>query len=330
MTELDRLYEALAKIAETANGAVSHRHGCGHGHPHDGEEHDGRGEMPSCTIKMLPERLRVEAADTAIKHNAANGLGFASITGASRALGIEPQRIAVLVPKYWGPQQRQLTVSFMEQPAPDLRKRIVSHMNAWSSRCGISFIETRGVGQVRISLRGGGYWSYLGTDILKIPKNRPTMNLQDFSMATPEREYRRVVRHETGHTLGFPHEHMRKELVALIDPEKAYAYFWQTQGWDKATVDQQVLTPLSQASILGTPPDQTSIMCYQLPGTITKTGKPITGGLDINQTDFGFAAGIYPKAGAPGQQPGTRQREAAEAEDWDESEDVDEEEAAMA
>ncbi len=36
-------------------------------------------------------------------------------------------------------------------------------------------------------------------------------------MQTPESEYHRVVRHETGHTLGFPHEHMRKELVEKID-----------------------------------------------------------------------------------------------------------------
>jgi Astacin (Peptidase family M12A) len=327
VTEIDKLYEALSKIAETANAVVSHRHGViSHCHGHrrlgDGDGHD-RGEMPSCSIKMLPERLRVEAAQTAIRRNPANGVGFASITGASRAFGIEPQRIAVMVQKYWGPQQRQLTVSFMEQPAEELRKRILSHMNAWSSRCGISFIETGGVGQVRISLRGSGYWSYLGTDILHIPQNRPTMNLQGFSMSTPEREYHRVVRHETGHTLGFPHEHMRRELVARIDPQKAYAYFLETQGWDQTTVDQQVLTPLDQASIMGTPPDETSIMCYQLPGEITKDGGPIEGGLDINQTDYGFAARIYPKPGAPHQQADAYQQAGPDADDWHENEDVD-------
>src|SRR5262249_37295226 len=142
-----------------------------------------------------------------------NGIGFASVPGAARSLGLEPSRITALVTKYWGPQQREFTVSFMEQPATDLRKRILSHMNAWSSRGGVSVAETRGIGQVRISLEGEGYWSYLGTDILHIPQDRPTMNLQDFSMSTPESEYHRVVRHETGHTLAFAHEHMRQELV---------------------------------------------------------------------------------------------------------------------
>jgi hypothetical protein len=320
VTEMDKLYEALSKIAQTANAVVSHHHA--DGHSGDGSGHD-RGETPSCSIKMLPERLRVEAAQTAIRFNPANGVGFASVTGASRAFRIEPQRIAVMVQKYWGPQQRQLTVSFVEQPAEDLRSRILSHMNAWSSRCGISFVETGGVGQVRISLQGSGYWSYLGTDILHIPQNRPTMNLQGFSMSMPESEYHRVVRHETGHTLGFPHEHMRRELVARIDPQKAYPYFWRTQGWDKTTVDQQVLTPLDQASIMGTQPDETSIMCYQLPGEITKDGGPITGGIDINQTDYGFAARIYPTPGASRPPADTYRRARSDTDDWHENEDVD-------
>ena len=36
-------------------------------------------------------------------------------------------------------------------------------------------------------------------------------------------------------------------------------------------------------------------MCYQIPGTITKNGKPILGGLDIDEFDLEFMASIYPK-----------------------------------
>lgn len=169
---------------------------------------------------------------------------------------LEPQRIAVLTSKYWGAKPRRLTVSFMETTPTDLRTRIISHMNAWTKTGGVSFAWTSGTGQIRISRGGGGYYSYLGTDVLLIPKNRQTMN-------TPESEYKRVVRHETGHTLG---EHMRKALVARIDPQKAYDYFWRTYRWDKATVDEQVLKSLDERSLMATLPDQTSIMCYQLPG----------------------------------------------------------------
>src|SRR5262249_9042974 len=148
----------------------------------------------------------------------------------------DPLQIAVVTSKYWGPTPRRLTVSFMESTPANLRTRIISHMNAWTQTACISFVETQGTGDVRISRGPGGYYSYLGTDILHIPRNRQTMNLQGFTMNTPEQEYKRVVRHETGHTLGFPHEHMRRALVARIDPAKAYPWFLEQYGWDKATV----------------------------------------------------------------------------------------------
>ena len=206
-------------------------------------------------------------------------------------------------------------MSFMDTTGSDLRSRIVSHMNAWD--VGVSFVETQDTGQIRISRGPGGYWSYLGTDVLLIPKNRPTMNLQDFTMNTSDREFKRVVRHETGHTLGMPHEHMRKDIVDLLDREKTYEYFRRTQGWDRTTVDQQVLTPLEDRTLFRTPVDQTSIMCYQLSGEITKNGRAIPGGLDINGTDRAFAVERYPKASSD---VSYATREAAD--DWDASEDV--------
>jgi hypothetical protein len=83
---------------------------------------------------------------------------------------------------------------------------------------------------VRITLRGQGYWSYLGTDILTIPPNQPTMCLQNMDRQS-EAELTRVVRHETGHTLGFPHEHLRREIVQRINPQAAYAFFGWVSGW---------------------------------------------------------------------------------------------------
>jgi hypothetical protein len=207
----------------------------------------------------------------------------------------------------------------MESTPADLRARIINHMNAWTKTACISFVETQGIGQVRISRGSGGFFSYLGTDILHIPPNHQTMNLQEFTMKTRESEYKRVVRHETGHTLGFPHEHMRRALVTRIDPDKAYDYFWRTQGWDKQTVDQQVLAPLDERSLMGTPADQTSIMCYQLPGSITRDGQPIIGGLDIDQTDYAFAGKIYPKQ----EQEPTGDKTFKRDGEWEESEDVD-------
>ena len=314
----ESLREALSKIAEIASAAA---HGTeSRGNSHGEASATGGEEMPSCGIKTVPKRLAVKAARHAIGINPVNAplvpLGALGMSAPS-----DPLSMAVVTGKYWGPSPRTLTVSFMESTPSDLRARIVSHLNAWTRTGCITFAQTQGTGQVRISRGPGGYWSYLGTDVLLIPQNRPTMNLQSFTMNTVESEFKRVIRHEAGHTLGAPHEHMRKELVARIDRQKAYDYFRRTQGWSQQDVDAQVLTPLDDRSIFGTPSDQTSIMCYQLPGAITKDGRPIVGGLDINASDFDFIGRIYPKAGhSPAAQT---QGGDGQADDWDASEDVE-------
>ncbi len=325
MSDVMKLKQALLDIAEIAGRAAAgledgdvrgdgYSAGNGHdehddheeiygddsGHDHAGHtDHGEDGHVHACSIRSLPPRLLHAAADTARRINPVNATVLGSLKMAGLQGVLPPQAISVLTAKYWGNQPRVLTVTFLEPTSPELRARIISHMNAWTRTCCISFVETRGAGHVRISRGGEGYWSYLGTDILHIPSDRPTMNLQGFTMSTSESEFHRVVRHETGHTLGFPHEHMRKGLIKRIDRMKAYAYFLETQGWDAAMVDQQVLTSLDERSLMSTPPDQTSIMCYQLPASITLDGQPITGGVDINQSDYAFAGKIYPRRGAP-------------------------------
>lgn len=287
--EVDRDAE-MAAFAEIIRIAETASHGK---EPGAGPEETAQAR--GCRIKALPSRLRERGAEVAARQNPVNAPLLQATFGDELAGVEEPQRLTVLTTKYWGPVARQFTVSFMESVSADLRVRILSHMNAWSKTTNRTFVETSDTGEIRIAFEPDGYWSYLGTDVMLIPRGRPTMNLEGFTMSTPESEYRRVVRHETGHTLGFPHEHMRRELVARIDREKAYKYFERTQGWSKKVVDQQVLTPLDDKSIMGTLPDQDSIMCYQLPAEITKDGLPIRGGLDINETDFAFAGLIYPK-----------------------------------
>jgi hypothetical protein len=321
--DVKKLRRLLAQIAKLAEEAASN------GPAEDGDdEDDGRGggsgkEVPGCSIKSVPARLLEKAAKNAVAHNPVNA-PLAAGLGGDTGLGVlDPLQIAVLTAKYWGPTPRRLTVSFMDGGSAELRRKVLQHMNAWTKTACVSFAETAGTGQVRITRGESGYWSYLGTDILLIPTNRPTMCLQDFSTNTPDSEFYRVVRHETGHTLGFPHEHMRKELIARINRKKAYDYFQTTQGWDKAMVDAQVLTPLDDRQIMGTPADQDSIMCYQLPGSITKDGKPIRGGTDINATDYAFAGRIYPRPGAATAAAPVRGAAGAGGDDWGEEEDVE-------
>ncbi len=247
-------------------------------------------QLQSCSVKYLPDTLRVNAAWNAISINPANAIMDTPIT----------DRLAVLIARYWGVGGVKLGVRFMDTSNTELKNRILSHMNAYTEFSNVTFAESA-QGEVRIARqKGGGYWSYLGTDILQIGSNQATMNLDSFTANTAESEYLRVVRHETGHTLGFPHEHLRRELVAKIDRQKAIAYFRNTYGWTEQDTVHNVLTPLEEISILGSvPTDPMSIMAYQLPGSIMKDGKAIPGGSDFSATDKTFANKLYPKKDEP-------------------------------
>ena len=259
-------------------------------------------EVITCTPKQLTRTQLEFAIARAIEFNPANAAG-------SRIVGRTPTgrlggrlRLTLNINYRWPVTGSKLTVRFLDSPGADLKKRILLHMNAWGKTANVEFVATSGQAQVRISRLDhpdsmAGYWSYVGTQILGIDdQNEPTLNLEGFTMKTSEAEFKRVVRHEAGHTLGFEHEHMRSELVQRIDQNKAIKYFDMTQGWTKQETMDQVLTPLADKSVMGTTEaDPTSIMCYEVPGIITKDGKPIVGGKDINATDYKFAASVYPK-----------------------------------
>ena len=251
----------------------------------------------TCTPKQLTRAQLEFAIGRAMEINPANAAGSRIVARTPTGMRGGRARLTLNVHYRWPVTGAKLTVRFLDGPPTDLKKRILLHMNAWGKTANVEFVATRGQAQVRISRLDhpdsmAGYWSYVGTQILGIrDQDEPTLNLK-----VSEAEFKRVVRHEAGHTLGFEHEHMRSELMKRIDRNKAIKYFDITQGWTKQETLEQVLMPLAGKSIMGTTDaDPTSIMCYQVPGVITKDGKPIVGGKDINATDYKFAASVYPK-----------------------------------
>jgi hypothetical protein len=255
----------------------------------------------TCRPKQLPQEKLIHASRYAVKVNPNNNAAIERLSGLMPGFAPTHMHLAVLIAKYWGPAGVRLTVGFLDNPPTALKKRILLHMNAWNKTANVKFTLSNTDPDVRIARiaddpNNNGYWSYVGTQIHEIDKDQPTMNLESFTMQTPESEFHRVVRHETGHTLGFEHEHMRRELVKLIDVQKAIAFYRDDQGWNAQEVREQVLTPIEEKSLRGTAhADPNSIMCYQIPGEVTKNGKPIVGGLDIDKSDYAFAATLYPK-----------------------------------
>jgi hypothetical protein len=247
----------------------------------------------------LPQEHWISSAQKAVAINPANAVAADALRFAVPDAVISPAHLALLTSKYWGSTGVKLTVGFLDSPGDDLKARIISHMNAWNATANVQFVESDTNPQVRIArTQGSGYWSYIGVDILSIAADKATMNLDSFTMNTPDSEFHRVVRHETGHTWGFPHEHTRSQIVGDIDPDKAIAYFMATQGWSRDQVIAQVLTPLDNSALIASADaDTQSIMCYRLPASIIKDGVAVTGGSDIDSSDAQFAAKLYPRAG---------------------------------
>lgn len=254
-----------------------------------------------CRPRTLPVEKLVDAERRAIEINPENALEHRLVARTPIGRRGGPRRIAVVIARKWPATGVRLSVQFLDNPSTALRSRILFHINAWGEHANVLFSETAGVGQVRIArfdspIEEAGYWSWVGTEILEVEEDQPTMNLDSFTMETKESEFLRVVRHEAGHTLGFDHEHMRSDIVQRIDKKKAFAFYDKDQGWSRQEVEEQVLTPLAKKSIMGTKEsDPLSIMCYHLPGKIMRDGKAVTGGKDINANDFAFAKSLYPK-----------------------------------
>ena len=289
--EIRQLRGMLSKIADLASSAASKPM----------EAPTGITPKATCTARPLPIEHQIKAAQKAVDINPQNYPAQMQMLRGIFHQEITPEHIALITGRRWPPTGVRLTVGFFDNPEAELRRKILSNMNAWGKTANVEFVES-GVAQQVIIAREtqgemAGYWSWLGIDILHYSAlGQPTMNLQGFTLAPPESEFRRVIRHETGHTLGFPHEHMRGDLVNLIDKQKAYDYFFKLCGWTPQMVDAQVLTPLDSTTLEGTPTsDRNSIMCYEIPGEVTKDGKPIVGGVDIDETDALFAARWYPK-----------------------------------
>lgn len=263
-----------------------------------------------CHIAELPPEQQVAAAANAVALNPANAPRMESVFAMSTVaftgsddVGnavLEPSFLAVLTGKYWGSSGVNLSVSFLDTQQAALINKILAHMNAWGDFANVRFSWSQSGGDVRIARGNTGYWSYLGTDIKLIGAGQATMNLQGFTVNTSDDEYKRVVRHETGHTLGCPHEQQRRAIVERLDVAKTIAFFRQNQGWSESQTRSNVLVPLEERSITGsTETDETSILCYALPASITKDGKPIPGGSDFSSVDRAFAAKLYPKAVQP-------------------------------
>src|SRR5687767_3550343 len=116
-----------------------------------------------CSIKMLPKEEWEAAAKTAAVQNPMNRPALHQLFQAAPK-GVLPKiRLSVMHTKFWGVKGVKLTVGFLDTASPALKRKILSHMNAWGDYCNVKFTLSKSSPQVRISFStpppDDGYWS---------------------------------------------------------------------------------------------------------------------------------------------------------------------------
>ena len=124
---------------------------------------------------------------------------------------------------------------------------------------------------IRVSLRqGGGNWSYVGTDSIRVSQSEPSLNIsvsEPFSLV-PKRRLGGTILHELGHALGLHHEHQSPE--SRCEEELAWEVVYSElsmppNSWDRPKIDHNMRRLVASQRLRTSSYDRESIMHYQLP-----------------------------------------------------------------
>lgn len=209
-----------------------------------------------------------------------------------------PSRLAVLRANVW--RQTGITCLFLDG-TPKLHGRVAWTAQRWSRYAWmhVTFVN-RGPADVRITFKGDGSWSYVGTDALNIPQDEPTMcyGWLENSFANGDfAEIKRVVLHEFGHAIGFIHEHQNPLGGIVWNEDAVYKYYaGPPNRWDRETIYNNVLAPYALDMVNGGEYDAHSIMNYPIPREfVVDKAQATDWNNDLSPSDKNMAAVLYPR-----------------------------------
>jgi serralysin len=212
------------------------------------------------------------------------------------------QPLSVATDLMWTPGE-SISVGFLPGETISVINKIKTFAKEWEKYANIKFVFINDVSQAKIKVgfkKDGTSWSWIGRDVLVNLFEGKTMNLGWVNDNLPESEFRRVVLHEFGHTLGFIHEHQSPAAGIPWDTAKVYSYFGGSPNyWNHEKVDQNVLNKYSATRSNSSTYDKFSIMHYSYPAYLTTDSSTFPENTDLSAVDKVFASKVYPYPPGP-------------------------------
>jgi hypothetical protein len=204
------------------------------------------------------------------------------------------ERMALVKDAKWQPGDA-IRISFLDGDK-ELQTRVSQTAMEWLDHANLKlYFNSEREGQIRISFRERGSWSYIGTGCMQIPAGAPTMNYGWLTQASSDQEVSRVVLHEFGHALGCIHEHQNPAGGIKWNKPAVYAYYaGPPNNWSKEQVEQNLFRPYQEDLTVHSKLDRASIMMYPIPKAFTVDGFEVGMNTSLSETDKEFMQGQYP------------------------------------
>lgn len=179
-----------------------------------------------------------------------------------------------------------------------LQNKIKVFAKEWEKYANVRFVfVSNGNSNVRISLDStGGENSLIGTLANAVSQNEKTMNL-DTTDFINDTIIKRTVLHEFGHVLGLLHEHFSPISGISWNKKAVYKDLMENQGWDSATVDNNIFRTYKLSYTNGTLYDKLSIMEYPISSDWTTNGYSVSWNNDLSNGDKTLIGALYPFKG---------------------------------